>query len=176
MKKTIPSTLRTVLGERWYIILLALLFILLLPIGVFYNKISFAPDRFTEEWIKTITSGFVFYIILKIFDTSITRRAMVQDRIGIKNKLRNHLLNIQSLFRQETNLNDSELRKNYYTIISIKNIYFDKVFHSPEIMEFYGSDDFNFLTNTFEDLSRLNLTDFQEINVRIDKLLTILKD
>lgn len=167
--------MRNVFSKKWYLILLVVGILLLSPIIIFYDKISFSPEKFTEEWVKTVISGFIFYIILKMLDNDIARRQKLNELLVFKNKINDQLIIIRNHFEKKNKLTNNELKKSFELISTIRNIYSDKIIDSEEMLNFYSSSEYLTLVNTFENLSLITQSDINNILENLEILISLIK-
>lgn len=76
-RSVLSESLKSHLGRTWPLALLIVAVLVLWPVLVFRGAIAFSPERFTEEWIKTLAEGLVLLMILEILRT---RQLSMQSR------------------------------------------------------------------------------------------------
>lgn len=63
---TFARALKGFFGSRWYFSVLGILVVAHLPVLVFWNRLSFSPERFTEEWLKGWWQAFIILMAIEI--------------------------------------------------------------------------------------------------------------
>ena len=63
---SLSLALLRIFGPRWRSIVSGIVVATILPLAVFWNQVTFVPERFVEEWLKLMAGGVIIFLVLAV--------------------------------------------------------------------------------------------------------------